>query len=740
MNVIDVIVPVYDDVEETKRCINSVLHSENVTPFNLLAIDDCSANPAISSYLKELSEKGVIELLVNDKNLGFVGTANLGMSRHPERDVLLLNSDTEVASDWLDRIVKHAESDQRIATITPFSNNAEIFSFPHYCQPNPLFLGLTTAEIDAAFSSLPAGQIDVPTGVGFCMFIRRETLTDIGMFDEQSFGMGYGEENDFCMRASEAGWRNIACTNVFVFHEGGVSFSTEKAARLEKAMATLDRKYPSYHRMIQEHIEKDPERTVRVLSQLKLLGKSRKAKYLFIAHGLGGGVKKHLQELADYISADVDCFFLTPGDGNFVELGPHCSEYDWSLFIDLSNGHQELLELLADLNVERAHLHHVMGVPDAVLSLLDDLAVPLDITLHDYYFVNANPTLTDRRGVFAEDAESRDSLCAESYPLPQQMQLSEWRSKHSALLLKADRIFSPSQCCKDIYLEYFPDLDITVAYHPEWEISHPYIQPVAPNIAADDKMKVLVIGAISREKGADVLERTATYRDPLNRLEYHLLGYAYRPLAPEVIQHGAYDDAKLAALITELDPHIIWFPVQWHETYSYTLSAAIRSGRPILATDLGCFAERLEGRPLSFIKPWRSSPIEWNDTLLQIRDVMVSSRRKGDKTPNWSQAAPDDRDFLYTRDYVISSEASLADSARTLPDLKQLSTWCYSPISKITPNRSSREKILVFLIHTREKFGIRYILRIVPFSWQRKLKRWLSPRSIHAVIKDNSNQ
>lgn len=735
---IDVIVPVYDGLEETKRCIDSVLKNRNATPFNLLVIDDCSPNPGIRSYLQALSEKGVIELLVNDKNIGFVRTANRGMSLHPDRDVLLLNSDTEVANDWLDRIVKHAESDGRIATITPFSNNAELCSFPRYCQPNALFLGKSVAEIDAVFASLPASQIDIPTGVGFCMFIRRDALIDIGMFDELTFGMGYGEENDFCMRASAVGWRNVACSNVFVFHEGGVSFSTEKAALLEQAMIALDRRYPSYHRMIQEHLQKDPARSFRVLAQIKMLGKSRKAKYLFVAHGLGGGVMKHLQELADYISADVDCFFLKPGDGNFVELGCHCSEYHWSLFFDLGSEYQKLLELLVGLDVERVHLHHLMGVPDAVLSLLNDLAVPFDVTLHDYYFVNSNPTLTDSRGVFAEDAASRDSVCAESYPLPQQMQVVEWRAKYSGLLSKADRIFSPSQRCKDVHLEYFPDLHIAVAYHPEWELSHPYMQPAVPKITASDKLKVLVIGALSREKGADVLERTATYRDPLNRLEYHLLGYAYRPLAPEIIQHGAYEDANLDRMIAELDPHIVWFPAQWHETYCYTLSAALRSGLPILATDLGSFPERLEGRPLSFVKSWRSSPIEWSDTLLQIRDVLVAAHERGEQIAGWSQAAPADCGFLYTRDYVIPRNTGVTNSGRALPAIRHLSASCYPPVGSIVPNRSSREKILLFLIHAREKFGIRYVLRIIPFAWQRKLKRWLSPRPIHAVINDQT--
>src|SRR6478752_7635883 len=101
---IDVIIPVYDGFEETRRCIQSVLDNKNSSPFNILVIEDCSPNSDIREYLRGLSDKGLIELFVNKENLGFVGTVNRGMSLHLDRDVLLLNSDTVVANDWLDRI------------------------------------------------------------------------------------------------------------------------------------------------------------------------------------------------------------------------------------------------------------------------------------------------------------------------------------------------------------------------------------------------------------------------------------------------------------------------------------------------------------------------------------------------------------------------------------------------------------------------------------------------------------
>ncbi|HSC75795.1 MAG TPA: glycosyltransferase, partial [Pseudomonadales bacterium] len=729
------IIPVYDGFEETKRCIQSVLDNKNSSLFNVLVIEDCSPNSDIKRYLRELSDQSLIELFVNGENLGFVGTVNRGMSLHLERDVLLLNSDTVVANDWLDRILAHADSHPDIATITPFSNNAEICSFPRYCQPNPLFGGMSVHEVDAVFASLPMRQIDVPTGVGFCMYIRRDALNEVGLFDQKTFGRGYGEENDFCMRAAALGWRNVTCSNVFVFHDGGVSFSTEKAERVEHAMTVLDKRYPSYHRMIQEHLKKDPERPFRVLAQLHIMQQSKRPKYLFVAHRLGGGVIKHLQELAEHVGKDADFLFLKPGEGTQVELGCHYGSYHWSLFFDLNNDYQKLLDLLCSLNIERVHLHHVMGVSDDVLSLLDELAVPYDVTLHDYYFVNANPTLTDRDGIFAESIETRDMLCADSYPIPYQITVVEWRAKYGELLSKADRVFSPTSRCKEVHLEYFPELSIDVAYHPEWEQSHPYAQPFIPTIASSDKLKVLVVGAMSREKGADVLERTATYRDPLNRLEYHLLGYAYRPLAPDVIQHGAYDDANLDNLITELKPHLIWFPAQWHETYSYTLSAALRSGLPILASDLGSFPERLQDRPLSFIKSWRTTPIEWNDTLLQIRDVLLSKQGQQDDMSGWNQMELDSSEFLYSRDYVVKNE-ELRQSDKLLPSIDRLAVWCYLPGTGRFMGISWREKILYVLSHLREMPGLRHLLRVVPFHWQRKIKRWFSHRPMHDVIID----
>jgi GT2 family glycosyltransferase len=261
--VIDVIIPVYKGFEPTRRCIASVLANAQKTPFHVIAIDDASPEPAIASYLDALAHGGRIELLRNENNLGFVRTVNRGMELHPDRDVVLLNSDTEVANDWLDRLAA-AASGQNVATATPFSNNATICSYPYEGWHGDLPGNLGLRQLDRLFAETNAGStVFIPTAVGFCMYIRRSCLAQVGLFDAERFGRGYGEENDFCMRASKAGWRHVLAADVFVSHEGGVSFSNERFALMKAAGVALVAAHPEYNRIVHEWILADPARAFR---------------------------------------------------------------------------------------------------------------------------------------------------------------------------------------------------------------------------------------------------------------------------------------------------------------------------------------------------------------------------------------------------------------------------------------------------------------------------------------------
>jgi GT2 family glycosyltransferase len=269
---VDVVIPVYRGLAETRACVESALAARGAVPYDLLVIDDHSPEPGMAGWLAGLGRAGRITLLTHGENRGFVASVNEGMALHPDRDVVLLNSDTEVAPGWLDRLSACARRDPRIGTATPFSNNATILSYPRTLAVNAIPAGETTATLDAAFAAANAGRCeDIVTAVGFCMYITRACLDRVGPFDLERYGAGYGEEVDFCMRARRAGLRNVACADVFVRHVGEVSFGEGGAGRRQAAQATVDALYPEFQQLLAQFIPADPLRGLRRRADLQRL-------------------------------------------------------------------------------------------------------------------------------------------------------------------------------------------------------------------------------------------------------------------------------------------------------------------------------------------------------------------------------------------------------------------------------------------------------------------------------------
>ena len=275
---VDIIIPVYRDLAVTRRCVESVLAHTPADLGQVILVDDASPEAELSAWCDELMgssagsaspegewpDNGRVRLLRNASNLGFVASVNRGMAHSGERDVVLLNSDTVVPPNWLERLRRCAYSADDIATVTPFSNNATICSYPFFCQSAPLPDGLDLPQMDALFARANAGQsLEIPTAVGFCMYIRRACLDRIGLFDAERYGRGYGEENDFSRRAAAQGWRNLLCADLFVFHQGAVSFGEDRFALMTAAEALLDERYPSYRATIADFVAADPARPLR---------------------------------------------------------------------------------------------------------------------------------------------------------------------------------------------------------------------------------------------------------------------------------------------------------------------------------------------------------------------------------------------------------------------------------------------------------------------------------------------
>ena len=254
---VDVVVPVYGSRALALQAIDSVLEGVTREAFELVVVDDASPDPLLRRELGALAAGGVITLIENERNVGFVGAANRGIALHPGRDVVLLNSDCRVFGDWLDRLLAALRT-PRTATATPLSNAATILSYPATLCENRLPADVDIAQWDRLCAGIDMPLVEIPTGIGFCMAMSRACIDQIGAFDQERFGRGYGEENDFCLRATAAGWRHVAATGLFVWHRGGSSFGRERAALVEAAQATIEKLHPGYAASVGRFIRSDP--------------------------------------------------------------------------------------------------------------------------------------------------------------------------------------------------------------------------------------------------------------------------------------------------------------------------------------------------------------------------------------------------------------------------------------------------------------------------------------------------
>jgi GT2 family glycosyltransferase len=242
-----IVVPVHNATELVERCLASVL-AHTTGRARLILIDDASSDPAIAPLLARHADLERVQVLRNEANLGFTATANRGIAEAGQADVVLLNADTEVGPNWLQGLRRAAHAADDIATATAVSDNAGAFSVPELEQANDLPAGWSFEDsARALWQHAGFAHPELPTGNGFCMYIRRSVLDAVGLLDEAAFAQGYGEENDFCQRASRHGLRHLVAGNVLVRHARSASFGDERRAALGRAgMAVLRERWPNY--------------------------------------------------------------------------------------------------------------------------------------------------------------------------------------------------------------------------------------------------------------------------------------------------------------------------------------------------------------------------------------------------------------------------------------------------------------------------------------------------------------
>jgi GT2 family glycosyltransferase len=281
---VDIVIPIYNSYDYVKGCIESVLRNSE-SPYYLYLINDCSTDKRIEPYLDELERSALSEHLIrlavihSDRNLGFIKTVNLGMSQS-DHHVILLNSDTIVPENWIGRLLNPIVQDDDIASVSPFSNNAWICSFPTWEEEHPLPEHLSVQEVDDIIGRFGSNEpIELPTTIGFCMALNRSVIQRIGLFDDEHYGKGYCEEGDWCFRAKTAGYRNVLTPNLYVYHKLGASFDTRtdgsRDERIEENLVKWSARYPELFAGIQVFLDEDPILPIRTVLRSAVEARNR---------------------------------------------------------------------------------------------------------------------------------------------------------------------------------------------------------------------------------------------------------------------------------------------------------------------------------------------------------------------------------------------------------------------------------------------------------------------------------
>jgi len=715
---ITVILPVYRDVEMTASCIDAALPAILGLDAKLVIINDKSPDSGMLDMLEKRCKAfpNAIKLINNEQNLGFVKSVNRGLDLSQGCDVVLLNSDVIVGESWLERLRDEAYSFERIATVTPLSNNTTISAFPNFLEENGLPFGLDVNCINNLFNQTSLPNVTAPTGIGFCMYIRGDCIDEIGKFDEETFGRGYGEENDFCQRALKKGWLNILTPNIYVYHKGGVSFGADKQTLVDTALLKINCLHRNYHADVRNFIEADLLKSSRVIRLIELMKGSALPVIMHISHGLGGGVLQHIRELAEFVSKDAISIMLVPFPNSaMVKLKLGWQESDNEILFDLNADEEILTTVLRALPLSFIHYHHVMNLPDKLLTVARDLDIPYQFTVHDFYLLNGNPTLTNEDFIYP--GRYTDDLRNPVYPLPDGMTAADWRAKYQDFWNNARKVIFPSDSTKEMFEGHYSLHNAIKVWHPEGRRGQRYVNH---NFERKEKYRIGILGALSREKGADYLEEIATLaRDKNLPYDFLLIGFAYRELS-NVTTTGQYQEAQLNDLISDYGVDIIFFPARCPETYSYTLSYAIDSGRPIIAPDIGAFPERLSDYFYSHCINFLSSP----ESVLESFGLCVSrwSRVEGRAA---CRVNAGEQEAFYGSEYLfVKREGISLDLNDTWRELLVEILKKHS-LETVRGSGISSEKLLKFCSRIYYHNNMRWFRRLLSYKNALKIKNIL---------------
>jgi GT2 family glycosyltransferase len=655
-----VIVPIFNACAEARACIQSIRRHTRLGQANhLLLIDDASTDPAVRELFVELTGIPGIRTVQNPVNVGYTRTINKGCELAGTDDVLLLNSDTIVGPHWLRNLKIAAYRTDRTGTVTAVSNNAGAFSVP---EPgtNALPEGVDVEDV----SRLIAGcrfdtPFEVPTGNGFCFYIKRALLDDVGLFDEDNFPVGYGEENEFCMRALEAGWCHRVDPATYVGHVRSASFGDRKQELADAGLQRVRQIHPEYAGAVRSIVTSDSfnivrDRIARRLKQWSQAQGKPRPRIMYVISTRVGGTPQTNADLMHAMAGSWDCYALWCDRHKIEVLRARGTDYEvlqsypltepLRFATHVSGEYDDIVRsILTIWGIELLHIRHLAWHSLNLVDVADSLEIPVIHSFHDFYTVCPSVTLVGADGSYQPNGVThhprnplwpRDPTDTDQGPEG----LLHWQQRMQKVLSGCSAFVTTSQSAVNILTAALPILarrmaDIHVIPHGrDFERFEQLAATEDP--AVDEPLRILLPGNIGLQKGLELIKQVKQL-DTGNQLEFHLLGKGGEGLAAHVIDHGPYSRGEFGERVARIRPHIAVTLSIGPETYCHTLTECWSCGIPVLGIDLGAVGERIGTHGGGWLLVPPVDAVTLHAELSRIRTATEERQGKIDSVIQW---------------------------------------------------------------------------------------------------------
>ena len=633
---VTVVIPVYNAPAELSACLNSVQRN---TPkdVRVIVIDDASPDSRVQEILSEYRATPGFELYANGANLGFTRTINRGVELAARDDVILLNADTEVPPRWISRLQLACDSSERIGTATAMSNNAGAFSVPNKGVSNEIPIWLEFEDYARAVNQNSERRFPkTPTGNGFCMYIRRPCIDEVGSFDVDAFPRGYGEENDFCLRAGQLGWSHVLDDATLVLHHRSASFGEEKGPLMREGRRVIDKRYPHYTQAVDAFIHGSELKAVckriqsRVYSSSKSPSRAR-PRVLYVLSTRTGGTPQTNKDLMLALEDRVDPLVLWCDgkrlklqrfqDGRCITVKKHSLSQAVTPFPHRSVDYDQVVaQWLVAFAVELVHVRHVARHGLGLFDVTRALRMPVVFSFHDFYTVCPTTNLLDEadRNCGGE-CTATPGVCRQplwknhEFPLLKHSAIHDWRREFALALNKCAAFVTASSSAVAVIRRNFPCLSDRKVHVIPHGRDFMEMGQLCERLVPEGPVRLLIPGNLSPAKGLRIVQKLCRVA-PDHLLELHLLGTSTEELTgANVVNHGPYQRDDFVGKVKEIRPHLAAVPSICDETYCHTLTELWACGVPVIGFDLGAVGERIRKWGGGWLAPQTTS-----DAVLEV--------------------------------------------------------------------------------------------------------------------------